>query len=259
MEKQIQIAKVLSNLSVNPGYSLMEFGLSLPVALMPGQFVNVYPRLEDKILPRPFSVFDCTQDTVSILYKIKGEGTLWMSRLKEKETVRILLPLGNSFPESNLENLCLLAGGIGLAPVHFVLADMKRKKKELSSVSLFYGALGDKHILLKEKLDQIGCRTIYSTDDGSLGEKGTCLESLKRKMDKGFKPGVILSCGPKRMLQAVAKFALDHNLEAHLSSEESMGCGFGACVGCAIKIKGEDSYKLVCKDGPVFRADEVEF
>ena len=100
---------------------------------------------------------------------------------------------------------------------------------------------------------------VITTDDGSYGEKGFAIDYLKRDE----KPDVIMACGPLPMLRAVKKYAMEENIPCQVSLEERMGCGIGACLGCAVKTSESTQeapqYKHVCKDGPVFNCTEVEF
>jgi dihydroorotate dehydrogenase electron transfer subunit len=101
-------------------------------------------------------------------------------------------------------------------------------------------------------------RDCIATDDGSVGYKGNVVALLEKEKATG---DILYACGPKPMLKGVQDWASNHRIEAWLSLEERMGCGFGACVGCVCKVVADNevgyTYKKVCKDGPVFNAKEV--
>ena len=100
----------------------------------------------------------------------------------------------------------------------------------------------------------------WTTDDGTYGKKGFSINYLKEDFEKQNFDG-IFACGPLPMLRSVKEFAESKNVYCQVSLEEIMGCGVGACLGCAVKYKSEteDTYKRVCKEGPVFNAHNVEF
>ena len=68
----------------------------------------------------------------------------------------------------------------------------------------------------------------------------------------------VLACGPKPMLRNVANVAQEFGIPCQVSMEERMGCGVGACLVCACDM-ADGSRKHVCKDGPVFDSEEVDW
>mgnify|MGYP002241550250 FL=1 len=99
-----------------------------------------------------------------------------------------------------------------------------------------------------------------ATEDGSYGSKGTVLDAIR---DNGLEGEIIYACGPTPMLKALKEFAGERKMECWISMEEKMACGIGACLACVCKSREIDGHtnvhnKRVCKEGPVFRAEEVE-
>ena len=99
-----------------------------------------------------------------------------------------------------------------------------------------------------------------ATEDGSAGTKGNVIDAIKAN---NIDAKVIYSCGPTPMLRGVKSFANENNMEAQISLEEKMACGIGACLACVCKSREVDHHsnvnnKRICKDGPVFDANEVE-
>ncbi len=232
--------------------------------IMPGQFVNVSLNQPAHLLPRPFSVWDAGNNQISILYKVFGEGTACLARVQMGETLPVLLPLGNKFPKVPAKGLCLLSGGIGVVPLYFFVKRLFEKSPaEAGRIRVYLGASNQSGIVCREDFQEWGCLVTLSTDDGSLGQKGTCLQAFQEDLKKeGPFAKTIFSCGPHGMLRAVAKFGESQGIPTYLAAEEVMGCGFGACVGCAIPARQgttEMPYKLVCTDGPVFEAGEIEW
>ena len=232
---------------------------------------------------------------VEILYKVIGKGTTALSQLKRGDRVDFLGPLGNGYrvPQS-LTTALLVAGGIGVPPVvalaerlagsgFGVHGSRSAKSGRRSSVVgrlkivAFVGGKTRHDVLCVADLRKAGATVHVATEDGSLGHRGLVtdlLESFLRSSDNGERPSVF-ACGPHPMLHAVARIAERFEIPCQVSLEAEMGCGFGACMGCVIPTKrsavsGQRSaqgpmadsgqptaYKLCCKDGPVFDAQEI--
>lgn len=114
-------------------------------------------------------------------------------------------------------------------------------------------------LFLTKELQENGSLYI-ATEDGSCGTKGTVIDAIK---DKEIQGDVIYACGPTPMLRAIKEYAMEKGIECQLSLEERMACGIGACLACVCKSKDKDAHsnvnnKRICKDGPVFLAEEVE-
>lgn len=218
-----------------------------------GQFINVYCKAESRILPRPISIceVDSEKGLVTIVYMIVGMGTKEFSNLEVGDKVEVLGPLGNGFELKECEENIIIGGGVGTPPLLELVKRLSGKKK------VFLGFKSGAYLI-----DEFSkyAEVYVATDDGSVGEKGTVIDLLKKA---GVSSGNIYSCGPKPMLVAVKKVACELKMNAQISLEERMGCGIGACVGCICKIKADNeegfTYKKVCKDGPVFDAKEVIF
>ncbi len=220
--------------------------------IVPGQFVSIDAG-KDFFLKRPFSIFDANEKKISVFIKVVGRGTKSISNIGEGEEIKVHEVLGKGFSLCEKENAALIGGGIGIAPLYFLA---KRLMKKNTKVSLFYGGRNKKDILLKGKFENLGCDVFVSTDDGSMEYKGTALDRFKLEFEKN-RYERIYACGPKEMLKGVSEFSLDNKIECELSVEEVMGCGFGVCMGCAVLTV--NGYKMVCKDGPVFKSTELVF
>ena len=219
-----------------------------------GQFAEVkIPSREDLILRRPFCVYsvDSEKNSIKIGYALRGKGTKELSALKVGDEVQVLLPLGNGFPSVEKGKKILLAGGgVGVLPLLSVAESYLDNE--------VYCCLGfkDKNLVMKaDEFKKLCKKAVFATDDGSFGEKGFVAEVLERHIDD-VKPDVIFACGPEPMLKSLKKFSA---VPTYVSLEQRMGCGIGACLVCACKIKKADGehHLRVCKDGPVFLFDEV--
>ncbi len=222
--------------------------------IKPGQFLNV--RVSETYYPllrRPFSVCDVTGDHIFIMFNVLGEGTKILAHKHKGQTIDILGPLGNGFTYADdFETAVIVAGGLGAAPFPYLIRELKRNKKNIIS---FVGGKTESDVIT------YGMENIFiSTDDGSLGLKGTVVNLLNRNINLLKNEKVkIFSCGPNAMLRALKEFCLKNNLECEVSTECAMACGFGICQGCPIEsTHNHEKYLLVCKDGPVFNVKDVE-
>lgn len=210
-----------------------------------GQFVNIL--IEGKYLRRPISVSDYKEGELMLLYDVVGAGTKAMSEMKPGTKVNTLTGLGNGFNEDEPTlRPVLLGGGIGCAP----LLNLARKllaRGIKPTVILGFNTAAD--VVMTDDFAELGIEAIICTVDGSLGVKGFVTDAIRILPDS---PDYFYACGPMPMLRAVCT-GLDFNGEVSLESR--MGCGFGACMCCSIETK--DSAKRICKDGPVFRKEEL--
>lgn len=216
---------------------------------MPGQFLHI---LCDGagLLRRPISICSISGNNIKFIFDVVGEGTKWLSE-KKSGILDIIGPLGNGFDLLGKRTL-VVGGGIGAPPMLFAAS------KSLGIVTAVLGFRTEKQIILKSEFQGL-CKEVYiTTDDGSFGEKGFVSQPVSRLLETGDF-GSVLACGPKPMLKSVAKIAKSNGVRCQVSLEERMGCGVGACLVCACKVRDEkgDRYAHVCKDGPVFDASEV--
>lgn len=221
-----------------------------------GQFVNI--RAEGFTLRRPISIcgIDRAAGTLRVVFLVKGEGTKKIAETNEGEYIDMIAPLGNGYSVSNIPDngrVIVVGGGIGVPP-------LLETAKNCINVTAVLGFRSYKNIILADEFRAVCKDVIICTDDGSVGEKAIVTAPLKRELEKGD-VAAVFSCGPTRMLNAVADMAKEYGVFCEVSLEERMGCGVGACVGCVARISrnGEEKLLRVCKDGPVFNAEEVLF
>ncbi len=217
-----------------------------------GQFINAYCNDNTRILPRPISIceIDKEEGKLRIVFRVVGSGTDEFSKLKEGDSIDIMGPLGNGFTLKD-EPAIIMGGGIGIPPMLEVAKQLTCEK----TIVLGYRD----SFFLKDEFEKYG-KVVVSTEDGSFGTKGNVIDAIKENDVKGK---VIYACGPKPMLKGIKAYALENNIEAQISMEERMACGIGACLACVCKSSQVDAHsnvnnKRVCKDGPVFYAQEVE-
>ncbi len=209
----------------------------------PGQFVNL--TVEGCYLRRPISVYDWDESTVTIIYKVVGEGTEKMSQWAEGYECDVLTGLGNGFDVNESGNKPLLiGGGVGIPPMYGLCKRLIAQGKKPTVILGFNKA---DEIFCKEEFEKIGAETIVTTVDGSVGIKGFVTDAMK-DLDYTF----FYTCGPMPMFKAIERTAVG---SGEYSFEERMGCGFGACMGCSCKTKYGN--KRICKDGPVLKREEI--
>lgn len=255
MEKIFQTkAKVIFNKRVKERYWRCAIETAdIAATACPGQFLTIrFSDVGAPLLRRPFSIHRVKGKTIEIMYEVVGDGTRILSRKKPKEYLDIIGPLGNGFIFNG--PTVIVSGGIGVAPLVF-LAEKLACRKPL----VLLGAKTKSQILCKNDFQKLGCRVTISTDDGSEGHKGKVTELLKGILRKNAitqeRYNAIYACGPKPMLKEISRIAGQYKIAAEVSLEAHMACGIGACLGCVINtITGQ---QRVCKEGPVFKADEI--
>lgn len=255
-QKKKTTARVVSQREIAPQIFDLWLETELASDAHPGQFVAVYPKSADTLLPRPISIceVDRGRSGMRLVYRIAGKGTKEFSAWKTGDEVSVLGVLGNGFPleKAQGKKVFLMGGGIGIPPMLQLAKELQAKKQ----IILGYR---DRDLFLAEELKQNG--TVYiATEDGSAGCHGNVMDAVR---ENGLQAEVIMACGPMPMLRALKKYAAENGIEAYLSLEERMACGVGACLGCVCKTKEVDHHSHVhnariCTDGPVFEAKEVD-
>lgn len=209
-----------------------------------GQFVNI--RIEGYYLRRPISVSEYDEEKITIIYKVAGHGTEKLSHMEKGEELDILTPLGNGFEIKEDEEVIVLGGGVGVAPMIGTAKELKKQGKKVTAV---LGFNTEAEIFGEAEIRDAGINVVVCTADGSYGEKGFVTDVLDRFSFTRF-----YVCGPEAMLEAVDN-AIDIDVKGSLSFEARMGCGFGACMGCSCRTKYGNL--RICKEGPVLEREVV--
>lgn len=254
MKKYILDLKVASVGNLNGRYVLLKLTDNAPLPeMLPGQFVDVrVDDTSDVLLRRPISVHyvDKERNELWLLIAAIGRGTRRLARLKVGDTLNCVLPLGNGFtmPESSRERVLLIGGGVGVAPLLYFGHELRQMGCE---PTYLLGARTANDLLELDAFQATG-RVYVTTEDGSVGEKGFVTNHSVLE-DCVFDR--IVTCGPKPMMVAVAKYAQKVSVECEASLENMMACGVGACLCCVEKTV--DGNLCVCKDGPVFSTSKL--
>jgi len=212
--------------------------------ILPGQFVNI--RVEGQFLRRPISVCNINNGVLTIIYKVVGVGTEAMSRLPIGTQLDVLTVLGNGYDLSKAgDKPLLVGGGVGVPPMYMLARQLREAGK---AVRVILGFNTKDEVFYEEEFRALGCDVTVTTVDGSHGVKGFVTNALDGQQSYYY------TCGPLPMIKALLQAA---GTNGEVSMEERMGCGFGACMGCTIQTT--QGSKRVCKEGPVFPAEELIF
>ena len=256
--------------------------------IMPGQFLMLrILGTTDPLLGRPFALYDTFMDETGrvnaydVVYLVLGKVTGRMSQLRPGDEVEVWGPLGNGFSLRSTRHLMMVAGGIGQTPflavaqavtgrrcygsqpaVGSAVSNVAKGSQTAGKVSLCYGVRSAKFLAGVEHFRGLGVEVKVSTDDGSAGHHGVVTDLVRLALEGDNPPTQLLGCGPEPMMHALARLAIKSGVPCELSLETPMACGVGACFSCVARIRhneGPWDYRRVCVEGPVFKADRVEF
>lgn len=239
------IFEITSNQALTKEVYRMVLAGDTSAVTAPGQFVEL--ALPGKFLRRPISVSDWNADSLTLIYKVVGQGTEQMSQLPVGAKLDVLTGLGNGYNTAiSGDTPVLVGGGVGVPPLYGLCKTLLTQGKHPAVVLGFNKA---SEIFLADEFRVLGAEVFIATADGSVGTKGFVTDVLKVLPYSYF-----YACGPLPMLRAMETVVTS---DGQYSMEERMGCGFGACMGCSIQTKS--GARRVCKDGPVFPREEVFF
>ncbi len=254
MKKRVQDFTIIDNRQVNSEYYVLELQSDVALAeLKAGQFAEL--RIDgssEVLLRRPISFYDVDYEkrTISLLIQEVGKGTRKLAKAKPGDKLNMIYPLGNSFSFEGINKALLIGGGVGVAPLLLLGKILISNNIE---PTFLLGFRNKDYLVDIPSFEKYGS-VLLTTDDGSLGEKGTVLnhsviEAGLSDFDK------IYTCGPQVMMRAVAKLAEEKGIDCEASLENTMACGFGACLCCVQQtIHGN---LRVCMEGPVFNTKEI--
>ncbi|RUM88141.1 MAG: hypothetical protein DSZ24_04610, partial [Thermodesulfatator sp.] len=242
----------------------------------PGHFVRIkaWKRSYDPLLPRPFAIFETDgESSFTILFKVQpalgdplspfspgGKGTHFLKNLSVQAKVDIDGPHGNPFPTYRKKRVCLVAGGVGIAPLYFYAQQLRENDCE---VVVFYGVARQSDLVVLEDLKRVSHRVFVSVEESGMEQGhlyyGQRVTDLFQTLGRRENFEVILACGPKVMLKHLGKLCeeLFPSAEVYLSFEAMMACGRGLCLGCVVPRQGRGHFKI-CLEGPALPAREVD-
>lgn len=224
---------------------------------IPGQFLEIkVSETLDPFLRRPISIYNVDKEKgiLEFIFMVKGRGTELLAQKEPGDLIDIIGLLGGKgFEVKDYKNIAVIGGGIGIFPLH----EFAKVAKETAKVNMYIGFRNKDFVILEKEFTDVSDEFTLTTDDGSYGKSGFAINYLKDDC-KNKNIDAIYACGPLPMLKAVQEFAIENNIPCQISLEEKMSCGIGTCMGCAVKLAGQDKYARVCKEGPIFEANEVE-
>ncbi|MEA2031547.1 MAG: dihydroorotate dehydrogenase electron transfer subunit [candidate division Zixibacteria bacterium] len=253
---------VVKNKKLGVDYFSLTFGPYPKIgACRPGHFIQLKLPNSSVFLRRPMSVAGAVPKYkgMEIIFKVVGQGSFSMSRLRVGDPVNILGPLGVpfKFPRRN-ETAILVAGGAGLPPMLFLAESLVSQGFDPKRILFYYGGRTSTDIIMRTRIKRLGIHFYPVTEDGSFGLKGLVTEPLEEKLDSaGIENPNLFSCGPQGMLKAVNELGLKYGVSGQISLEAHMPCGIGMCLGCVVPLT-RGGHARVCTDGPVFEIGEVE-
>ena len=216
---------------------------------LPGQFFQV--RVDEGIDPflnRPISIASYRKGRLLLVIKVVGRGTKLLGMKDPGEFVEMLGPLGHRFKPSKKKSL-IIAGGIGIAPLHFLAEYMHNN---MIDFDLLYGVRTKDEFIFRDAFMKMADRCVFVAERG-YKKKDTVVSRIQTMDLSDY--GAAYTCGPREMFIALQKLHLP--MPVYAFCEDFMGCGCGLCLGCAIKYKNE--YHRICTDGPILELGEIEF
>ena len=248
-------APIISQERLTDGvYRLTAVAPSIALRAMPGQFVQVGINKSGTLLRRPLGIAAADNGTgnLSLIYRIAGKGTLALSQLKPGDSIKVLGPLGHGFT-TKVPKPLLVGGGMGLSPLLYEAEYLQRHR---CNADVLMGGRTEQELFWRQLFKDYVNGIHITTDDGSLGTKGFVTTVLPEMLqDNDY--DLVIACGPEIMMKNVTAICRELGIACEVSLERRMGCGLGACLSCSIDtLSGR---RKVCKDGPVFPAEEVFF
>jgi len=256
IKKHILDLIVKENIFLNDQHFLLKLTSETQLPeILPGQFSELYvDNSNTAFLRRPISInfVDRELNELWFLIQIKGEGTLQLGKLVKGDKLNVLIPLGNTFtlPDYPVNNIILIGGGVGAAPLLYWAEYLKSKN---INCTILLGARSKAHLLQVCEFEQYG-NVIITTEDGSEGEKGFVTDHSVLKTTNF---DAVYTCGPTPMMQAVARYAASRSIFCEVSLENTMACGIGACLCCV--TDSVDGNICVCTEGPVFNINKLKW
>jgi dihydroorotate dehydrogenase electron transfer subunit len=269
LRARVHATRVIEYREIATGVILLSLDApELAKTTRPGQFVMAIPP-SGETAATALAVYEAEGKLASLLFFVTGRRTRELAELRSGDPLDVVGPLGNGFDCSGgARDVAIVAGGVGIASVLLCAQELLRAG---ARVRLFYGARTAKLLVDSQRFADAGCELVITTDDGTLGTQGFVTGALAL----ADKPEMIYACGPTPMLRSVARISGELDVRAQLSLEETFGCGVGGCWGCVVPLIAQSAqapsfppaqaggsdvvYARICREGPVFWADELRW
>ena len=239
------------------GYAVLRVAGGPSFEAEPGQFVMIRGDWGfSPFLPRPFSLAAVESGEITLLLRVVGEGSRRLAAVQRGDKIQIHGPLGKPFrPAADGEHLLLVGGGVGIAPLLFLARRTGRRGGQ--SVTVLYGGRTRRDLPLATELASAAAQVTFTTEDGSAGETGLVTDAVTSLVGRTTFDRIV-ACGPWPMMAAVARIAAQVGVACEVSLENMMACGYGVCLGCAVRASG-GGFVYACSDGPVVDARVVDW
>lgn len=228
----------------------------------PGQFNMLYVFGVGEV---PISISGDPTKPETLVHTVRSVGTLTRAirRLKPGDVLGVRGPFGSQWPveEAAGSDVVIVAGGIGLAPLRPVLYYLLSNREKYGSIALVYGARTLQDLLYKRELEKWRGHfelevevTVDTAVDNWRGNVGVVTTLIPRAR---FDPlhAVAMVCGPEVMMRFTLRELETRGIgpeNIFISMERNMKCAIGFCGHCQF------GPVFVCKDGPVFRYDQIQ-
>jgi len=237
-------------------YRLTVHAPLIAAAAYPGQFVML--RVADRydpLLRRPFSIHQQSSDgTLGLLFKTIGKGTDILAGVAVGDSLDLIGPLGRGFDLTCERPVCIIGGGMGIAPLYFLARQLLLSDRQPERDHVLLGARNREELaLLVDDLIDLGYPVQTATDDGSMGQHGFIPDLLDAVLPDVSR---VYTCGPHPMMKIIVEKCRQADVSCQVSLETHVACGLGACLGCTV-LRADGNYVHVCRQGPVFYGGDV--
>ncbi len=220
-----------------------------------GQFVIVRIDEEGERIPLTIADADLGAGTITLVVQEVGKTTIEMGRIEEGDAILNLIgPLGTPSHIESFGTVCVIGGGIGIAPIYPIAVAMREAGNRVISI---IGARTKELLFWEDRMRAASDELYVTTDDGSYGVKGFVSDELERLINEGREISLVTAIGPVPMMRAVCETTRPHEIRTVVSLNPIMVDGTGMCGGCRVTVGGET--KFTCVDGPEFDGHVVDF
>lgn len=216
-----------------------------------GQFIII--RIDEKGERIPLTIADSTKKTITVVFLVVGKTTTQLASLKKGDSLMdVVGPLGNPSKTGQFGNVCIIGGGLGIAPIYPIAKSLKQEKNRVTAI---IGAKSKKYLFWEDQFKKVCDKVLIATDDGSKGKKGFVSDILKWLMQKE-KIDLVIAIGPPIMMKVISEIT-KNRIKTIVSLNPIMIDGMGMCGGCRVVVGGE--VRFACCDGPEFNAHKVDW
>lgn len=258
-----EMCEVLASRRIGAFHSLTFVSPEIAERSRPGQFVTIGVEGKHTVLRRPFWIYQVSRHgpwagTVEIIFEATGEGTRWLTTRDKHDLVDLVGPLGTPFPIPTQNVASLLVGaGYGAAPLLYLASTLQQRGLR---ADMIIGARNADRIFNAIEAKRLSATTVFTTEDGSLGEEGVVTDVMARMLDNG-RTGLVYASGSMTMIRDVSLLATAHDVPVRVATQEAMACGTGVCLTCVLPVERNGQlYNLRgCVEGPVFNGARVRW